>query len=104
MRAARSTQCSRLLSLLKSRQGLWVPLPDILALGFSQFGARLLEIRRDGHTILNKTEHRDGKVLSWYKLVPNQNSAKTVVESGDHHIGATGSLFGDISPDRTYAE
>jgi hypothetical protein len=48
--------------------GQWISLSEILELGFAQFGARILELRRDGHTILNKTEHRDGKVLSWYKM------------------------------------
>ena len=64
----RATQRSRLLDLLRSRRGQWIPLPEILALGFSQFGARLLELRRSGLTILNKTEHRNGKTFSWYRL------------------------------------
>jgi len=64
----KSTQRSRLLALLQSRRGQWVPLPEILSLGFSQFGARILELRRSGHAILNKTEHRAGKVVSWYRL------------------------------------
>jgi hypothetical protein len=67
-RHSQSTQRGTIFELLSSRTGQWVPLPEILELGFAQFGARILELRRDGHTILNKTEHRDGRVLSWYKL------------------------------------
>jgi hypothetical protein len=82
-----------------------VPLPDILSLGFSQFGARILELRRDGHTILNKTEHRDGKVLSWYKLAAERDCRKSVVSSGDHHyIDVSPTLFGNIEPSRSYRE
>jgi len=67
-RHSRSTKRGTIFELLRSRTGQWVSLPEILELGVAQFGARILELRRDGHTILNKTEHRGGKVLSWYKL------------------------------------
>jgi hypothetical protein len=66
--SVRATQRGKILELLRSRAGEWVSLPEILGLGFAQFGARIFELRRNGHTIRNKTEHRDGKVLSWYKL------------------------------------
>src|SRR5580700_4925255 len=68
MTGPRSTQRSAIFELLRSRVGQWVSLPEILGLGFAQFGARILELRRDVYTIVNKTEHREGKVLSWYRL------------------------------------
>jgi hypothetical protein len=47
-----------------------VPLPQILALGCAQFGARILELRRANFHIENKIERDDsGAVHSWYRLV-----------------------------------
>jgi hypothetical protein len=68
VKGSRRTQRGKILELLIAAHGEWVSLPEILGLGFAQFGARIFELRRNGHTILNKTEHRDGKVLFWYKL------------------------------------
>jgi hypothetical protein len=119
MKDSRDTQRGTIFELLRSRAGQWVSLPEILSLGFAQFGARILELRRHGHTILNKTEHRDGKVLSWYKLelgavskVP-QSSQKAHLqptrnlqrsETQSPPVATTGSLFGDLSQDRSYQE
>lgn len=68
----RITQRDRILSLFQSRQNEWVPLPDILDLRISQFGARILELRRLGYDIRNRTEHRGGQVHSWFRLVIEQ--------------------------------
>jgi hypothetical protein len=64
------TQRSRILSLLRSRNGAWVPLPEILDLHIGQYGARILEARRAGIEIENRIERDDaGVVHSWYRLV-----------------------------------
>jgi hypothetical protein len=92
----RSTQRSRLLSLLQSRRGQWVPLPEILTLGFSQFGARILELRRIGHAITNKTEHRAGKVLSWYRLDSEPTHEKRPEQSA-HSLPSSFPEFGPLA-------
>jgi len=56
-----------------SREGQWVPLPDVQALGIAQHGARFKELREElepqGYRIENKMEHgTDGIVRSWYML------------------------------------
>ena len=52
----KNIQRVRIYNLLKTSQGRWVPLPDILALGCAQYGARILELRREGYRIINRTE------------------------------------------------
>lgn len=67
----RETQRDRVLQLLQSYDGRWCPLPKILELNIAQFGARILELRRQGHAIENKQEKDFGGVMhSWYRLVP----------------------------------
>jgi hypothetical protein len=43
IRKDNATQRGRILNLLISARGEWVPLPAILDLKFKQFGARILE-------------------------------------------------------------
>jgi len=62
------TQRGRILNLLIGAHGQWVPLPEIMACA-AQYNARLLEARRDGYQIENKTETIDGVRHSWYRLV-----------------------------------
>ena len=64
------TQRARLLAILVEARGGWVSLPEILALGIAQFGARILEMRRTGFNIENRAERDDaGVVHSWYRLI-----------------------------------
>lgn len=65
----RPTQCSRLLALLEAHRGDWVGLPEILALSIAQYGTRILELRRAGYAIENRTQDIDGKRHSWFRLV-----------------------------------
>jgi hypothetical protein len=71
MSRARKTQCERILQLLESRKGEWVPLPEILDLRIGQYTTRILELRRDGFAIENRTERdpETGEVHSSYRLV-----------------------------------
>jgi hypothetical protein len=58
---------------LVDARGSWVSLPQILALGIAQFGARILELRRTGFAIENKIERDYASVVhSWYRLVNSQ--------------------------------
>jgi hypothetical protein len=71
------TQRARVLRLLIDAHGAWVPLPQILELRISQFGARIFELRRLGFQIENKTERNDsGAVYSWYRLVSDTPKAE----------------------------
>lgn len=80
----RDTQRERVLALLKAHEGRWVPLPDILALGIAQFGARILELRRSGHVIENRIERDDnGIVHSWYRLVPKHEQMQLIEMAKD---------------------
>jgi hypothetical protein len=67
------SQVQKLRALMFSREGQWVPLPDVQALGIAQHGARFKELREElepqGYQIENKMEHgTDGIVRSWYML------------------------------------
>jgi hypothetical protein len=64
-----STQRERILNLLRSAKGAWVPLPEILALGIAQYNARIFELRRRDLNIENRTETINGVCHSWFRLV-----------------------------------
>ena len=63
------TQRAAILRLLVDAKGGWVALPDVLALGIAQYNARILELRRLGFVIENKTERVHGARHSWFRLV-----------------------------------
>lgn len=63
------TQRARILRVMVEARGAWIPLPRILELGIAQYGARILELRRVGFVIENKTEHVNGARHSWFRLV-----------------------------------
>jgi hypothetical protein len=63
------TQRAAILRLLIAARGGWVPLTEILALGIAQYGARILEARRMGFRIENRTERVDGARHSWSRLL-----------------------------------
>lgn len=59
---------AKIRTLLEAWRGEWVPLPAILKLGVAQYNARILELRRGGLAIENKTEWRNGRKLSAFRL------------------------------------
>jgi hypothetical protein len=61
-------QRAKIFELLLRANGGWVALPVILELNIAQFGARILELRRAGHRIENRTETIGGVRHSWYRL------------------------------------
>lgn len=68
------TQREKLRALFDRREGEWIPLPDIQALGIAQHGARVKELRREyarqGFQIENRMETgQDGIKRSWYRKV-----------------------------------
>ena len=62
-----TTQRQRMAALFENNPDIWVPLPDILAMGVAQYGARILELRRAGYEIENKTITFGGVRKSWFR-------------------------------------
>lgn len=77
-----ATQREKLRALFDRREGEWIPLPDIQALGIAQHGARIVELRREyarlGFQIENKMEQgHDGIKRSWYRKVRQAHPWRT---------------------------
>jgi hypothetical protein len=71
------SQRARILRLLIDARGEWVPLPEIMACA-AQYNARILELRRAGFNIENRTEGVDGARHSWFRLLNSSSlAAKT---------------------------
>ena len=108
MKDARSTQRVKILKVLISARGDWVPLPTILELKISQFGARIFELRRLGVRIVYRTSNVDGVKHSWYRLDPKppkvqpSEHAQNTQPAPRQAISAPDSLFGDLSPEPEY--
>jgi hypothetical protein len=66
-----ATQRGRILNLLRSANGAWVPLPEIMRCA-AQYNTRILELRRSGLTIENRTEEINGVKHSWYRLIKSK--------------------------------
>ena len=93
----------RILWTLQAAWPHWVPAPELarIALGY---GRAIHSLRRKkGWEIANKVEFVDGKKHGFFRMgprpVPSNKALRAVKE-----ITASESLFGDISPDRTYQE
>jgi hypothetical protein len=115
---SRSTQRDRILELLIAAHGDWVPLPQITDCA-AQYNARIHELRRGGFQIENNTKKVNGVRHSWFRLVrgPDQSTPDSqtdriakarkwlsVARSETMSASTTGSLFDDLSPDRSYTE
>ena len=79
---SRSTERARILDLLTSARGGWVPLPEIAALA-AQYNARIFELRRVGFAIINRTAERDGVRVSWFRLVSNPPAIESARSPAD---------------------
>jgi hypothetical protein len=71
------SQHDRLLNLLKSYNGDWVPLPKILDLHIAQYNRVINDLRngkhdRINHNIENKVGWVDRSKHSWFRLVVEQ--------------------------------
>jgi Helix-turn-helix domain len=96
------TQRERILELFLARPGQWIPLWEILDLKISQFGARLLELRAEGYVIVNRKEWHGSQQLSWYRL--ESEPTPTRIREAAPATQTSDSLFGDLSPERSYLE
>ncbi len=82
----RSSQRDRIFRLLEEREGQWVPLYEILPLA-AQYNARIKELRDAGYRIQNRTEHRNGAVHSWFRLVAAQVQPELFAEEREILVG-----------------
>lgn len=64
------TQRGEILALLVNARGEWVGLPEIMKCA-AQYNARVLELRRLGFNIENRTETVNGERHSWFRLLPS---------------------------------
>lgn len=84
---SRDTQRGRILHLLESRRGEWVPSYELSDIAL-QYGARVLELRRAGYQIENKAQHVNGEVHGAFRLVlPKEQGRlfpKPELEEGQH--------------------
>jgi hypothetical protein len=98
--ATRASQRSKILGLLVSARGDWVPLPKIVELA-SQYNARLYELRRLGFRIANKMREVDGVRRSWFRL---ESTPSAVHDSQTEATpGATANSFpefGSLAPEK----
>jgi len=90
--SSRATQRGRVLNLLIAARGAWVPLPEIAACA-AQYNARVLELRRLGFRIENRTKKVDGARHSWFRLISGPTPAADSptaprTHSADSQIGA----------------
>ena len=100
---ARLSQADVILKMLREKraQGKALELPEIMACGIAQHSARFNELKARGFKIDNEMERdTDGRVLSRYYLRfdPDRQADQ------DSRAQLKNSLFGDISPDRTYLQ
>lgn len=63
------SQRTRMRALFESRQGEWIPLPEVKK-GIAQYNARILELRAEGMYIQNKTKPVNGEKWSWFRYDP----------------------------------
>jgi hypothetical protein len=67
-------QRDKILELLLRAHGAWVLLPELLAIA-AQYNSRVLELRRLGFQIENKTWWSDGQRHSAFRLILGANVA-----------------------------
>ena len=76
------TQQGKILKLLVEARAAWVPLMQILGLGVAQYNTRILELRRLGFVIQNKTETVNRQRHSWFRLIPGAERQQSLRLTG----------------------
>jgi hypothetical protein len=63
------SQCDKILSLLRDRRGVWVPITELhTASGSYVIHSRVSDLRKRGHSISQRNEWLHGQCHSFYKL------------------------------------
>lgn len=101
-----NSRTNQLLNLLRARRGQDVPAYLVAQIGGLQYGARIHTLRQQGYVIVNRDEWHDGVRISWFRLeepTPTSTPTASAPTPADSQPAAA-TLFGDISPDRSYRE
>jgi hypothetical protein len=97
----RGNQGAQLLALLKAYSPNLAPLHEVVDVAGFQYSARIFELRRLGHRI----ENEPGR---GFRLITHPPAAfesrKIEAPEPASHSQESSSLFGDLTPDRTYSE
>lgn len=72
----KTTQQQRMKDLFTARPFVWISLTEILDLKIAQYNSRLLDLRRSGMIIENKTKTVGGDKHSWFRFLPQDNSGQ----------------------------
>ena len=80
IRRTRESQAARILALLQEARGGEVPAPDLVAISL-QYSARILELRRAGHHIVNRVEAVNGQRRGFFRLVAINTAAPARVQA-----------------------
>jgi hypothetical protein len=107
-------QRERVLQLLLSRRGEWIPAAEIAEAGGLQYGARLFELRHEqNYRIESRTERvrtgaRSHIKRSWFKLLTEREAMAHRLANGEkvtqeeiervQRDETQATLFGDIAP------
>jgi hypothetical protein len=99
--SSRAGQRSRILDVLITAHGAWVPLPEIIECA-AQYNARIFELRRLSFRITNRTREVDGKRCSWFRLESQPAITSTPERRGSVKHASAGSFpeFGVLAPER----
>jgi hypothetical protein len=102
LESSSKTQRAAILRVLTDANGAWIPLPTILELRISQYGARIFELRGLGHRIENKSEWRAGRRHSWFRLEqgPDSKTPSVTNTSLSHSVPSSFPEFGSLEPER----
>jgi hypothetical protein len=73
---SRRAQRAKILELLISAHGTWVPLPKITDCA-AQYNARIFELRRLGFKITNRMQEVNGSRHSWFRLESGPPAVQT---------------------------
>jgi hypothetical protein len=99
------TQAARILEILRTAHGDWVPLPTIAGCA-AQYNARVFELRRLGFPIANRTKLENGVKHSWYRLESQTPPAGAPQEKKPPMFTTDYSFpqFGSMEPERRYPD
>lgn len=104
--ADRKNHRQRILDLLLAAHGQEVPSVTLSRISL-QYGARVKELRELGFRITNRTGRRAGQVHGYFRLEAGMPTTRDTACAPPKRLAAadaTGSLFGDLAPDRSYVE
>jgi hypothetical protein len=100
----RKNQEQRILWLLDAAWPNWVPSPELAKISL-QYGARIHGLRKKGWQISNRIEIVAGVRHGFFRLgSPPVPSSKVLRQVQSPPTAEVATLFGDITPDRTYRE